>query len=152
MSVDLLYCSYRVQRQRTESNRSVMAIRSQRPDYGYGGGGGAEGGGSCAVDGGDKRDRLALGGPVGAEETATATPRPFRSASDVDAYLSSENDYYKAWQVQRPIPAAALGTGSVLFPLASYVLPVGADRADDQMEHSVDHVYESPKFRKKEAA
>ena len=124
--------------QRAESGRGggSVAVRPQRPAYGYT----------------EKRHDQ--------QQDHDEATSAFRPTSDIDSYLSSENDYYKAWQVQRPPPpafaATAAAASNVTYPLTSYVLPVGVERSgaaavDEQTEHFIDHVYESPKFHKKES-
>lgn len=117
--------------QRSELGRGPVAVRPQRPAYGYT----------------EKRQHQ--------QQSCDEATNAFRPTSDVDSYLSSENDYYKAWQVQRPPPPAfASNVTSATYPLTSYVLPVGVERSgalDEQTEHFIDHVYESPKFHKKES-
>lgn len=79
------------------------------------------------------------GMPVSASTTlhAAAASSPYER----DSFNSSENDYYKAWQTQKRVAAAAG------YPHTSH--------ADSTMigcssDHVIDHIYESPNFARKD--
>ena len=62
-----------------------------------------------------------------------------------DAYPCQENDYFRTWQLQRH---HSVGRGSSMPPLSP--LSSSYDTMETGKRRTVEHIYESPKFERKE--
>ncbi len=70
-----------------------------------------------------------------------------------EAYLPNENDYYRTWQLQRHGPVqGSQHESSSSYPLApsSPHSIVGDNNGSKYMFNQVEHIYESPKFERRD--